>query len=90
MPDEELPVKLPEDVDFSVQGKSPILTSNTFIDTKCPICGAPAKRETDTMDTFMCSSWYYMRYADARNDKEAFDKELVNKWLPVDQYVGGI
>ena len=90
VPDEDLPVKLPEDVDFSVQGKSPILTSKTFIDTKCPICGAPAKRETDTMDTFMCSSWYYMRYADARNDKEAFDKELVNKWLPVDQYVGGI
>ena len=90
VPDEDLPVKLPEDVDFSVQGKSPILTSKTFIDTKCPICGAPAKRETDTMDTFMCSSWYYMRYADARNDKKAFDKELVNKWLPVDQYVGGI
>ena len=90
VPDEDLPVKLPEDVDFSVVGKSPILTSKTFIDTKCPICQAPAKRETDTMDTFMCSSWYYMRYADARNDKKAFDKELVNKWLPVDQYVGGI
>ena len=90
VPDEDLPVKLPEDVDFSVVGKSPILTSKTFMDTKCPICGAPAKRETDTMDTFMCSSWYYMRYADARNDKKAFDKELVNKWLPVDQYVGGI
>ncbi len=90
VPDEQLPVKLPEDVDFSVQGKSPILTSKTFVDTTCPICAAPAKRETDTMDTFMCSSWYYMRYADARNDKKAFDKELVNKWLPVDQYVGGI
>ena len=90
VPDEDLPVKLPEDVDFSVVGKSPILTSKTFIDTKCPICQAPAKRETDTMDTFMCSSWYYMRYADARDDKKAFDKELVNKWLPVDQYVGGI
>ena len=81
---------MPEDVDFSVQGKSPILTSKTFIDTTCPICGAPAKRETDTMDTFMCSSWYYMRYADAKDDKKAFDKDLVNKWLPVDQYVGGI
>lgn len=90
VPDEDLPVKLPEDVDFSVVGKSPILTSKTFIDTKCPICQAPAKRETDTMDTFVCSSWYYMRYADARDDKKAFDKELVNKWLPVDQYVGGI
>ncbi len=90
VPDEQLPVKLPEDVDFSIQGKSPILTSKTFINTKCPICGSPAKRETDTMDTFMCSSWYYMRYADARNDKKAFEKKLVNKWLPVDQYVGGI
>lgn len=90
VPDDQLPVKLPEDVDFSVQGKSPILTSKTFIDTTCPICGAPAKRETDTMDTFMCSSWYYMRYADAKDDKKAFDKDLVNKWLPVDQYVGGI
>ena len=90
VPDNQLPVKLPVDVDFSVQGKSPILTSKTFIDTKCPICGADAKRETDTMDTFICSSWYYMRYSDARNDKEAFNKKLVNKWLPVDQYVGGI
>ena len=90
VPDNQLPVKLPVDVDFSVQGKSPVLTSKTFIDTKCPICGADAKRETDTMDTFICSSWYYMRYSDARNDKEAFNKKLVNKWLPVDQYVGGI
>ena len=90
VPDNQLPVKLPVDVDFSVQGKSPILTSKTFIDTKCPICGGDAKRETDTMDTFICSSWYYMRYSDARNDKEAFNKKLVNKWLPVDQYVGGI
>ena len=90
VPDNQLPVKLPVDVDFSVQGKSPILTSKTFIDTKCPICGGDAKRETDTMDTFICSSWYYMRYSDARNDKEAFNKKFVNKWLPVDQYVGGI
>ena len=90
VPDNQLPVKLPVDVDFSVQGKSPVLTSKTFIDTKCPICGGDAKRETDTMDTFICSSWYYMRYSDARNDKEAFNKKLVNKWLPVDQYVGGI
>ena len=90
VPDNQLPVKLPVDVDFSVQGKSPILTSKMFIDTKCPICGGDAKRETDTMDTFICSSWYYMRYSDARNDKEAFNKKLVNKWLPVDQYVGGI
>lgn len=88
--DKDLPVKLPEDVDFSVQGKSPILTSRTFLDTVCPVCGGAAKRETDTMDTFMCSSWYFMRFADAKNDKECFSKELVDKWLPVDQYIGGI
>lgn len=90
VPYDELPVKLPEDVDFSVQGKSPILTSKTFMETTCPVCGGKATRESDTMDTFICSSWYYMRYADAKNDKAPFDKELVNKWLPVDQYVGGI
>lgn len=85
-----LPVLLPEDVDFTVTGKSPILTSKTFLDTICPVCGGHATRETDTMDTFICSSWYYMRYADPKNSKKCFDKELVNKWLPVDQYVGGI
>ncbi len=90
VPENELPVKLPEDVDFSVQGKSPVLTSKTFMETKCPVCGGAAVRESDTMDTFICSSWYYLRYADAKNDKAPFDKELVNKWLPVDQYVGGI
>lgn len=88
--EEDLPIQLPTDVDFSVQGKSPITTSKTFQNAVCPICGAPAVRETDTMDTFICSSWYYLRYADANNDKKPFDKELVNKWLPVDQYVGGI
>ena len=90
VPDNELPVKLPTDVDFSVQGISPVKTSKTFENATCPVCGGTAKRETDTMDTFMCSSWYYMRYADARNDKECFNRDLVNKWLPVDQYVGGI
>ena len=69
---------------------SPVKTSKTFENTVCPVCGGPAKRETDTMDTFMCSSWYYMRYADAKNSEKAFDRDLVNKWLPVDQYVGGI
>ena len=88
--EEDLPIQLPTDVDFSVQGKSPITTSKTFQNAVCPICGAPAVRETDTMDTFICSSWYYLRYADAKNDKKPFCKELVNKWLPVDQYVGGI
>lgn len=88
--DSDLPVLLPEDVDFSVTGKSPILTSKTFLDTKCPCCGGPAKRETDTMDTFICSSWYYLRYADPKNSEKSFDKTLVDHWLPVDQYVGGI
>lgn len=88
--EENLPVLLPEDVDFSVTGKSPILTSKTFLDTTCPSCGGAAKRETDTMDTFMCSSWYYLRYADAKNSEKCFDKNLVDHWLPVDQYVGGI
>ncbi len=90
VPENQLPVKLPTDVDFSVVGKSPILTSKTFQDTVCPICGGHAKRETDTMDTFVCSSWYYLRYSDAKNSDKCFDRDLVNKWLPVDQYVGGI
>lgn len=88
--EKNLPVLLPEDVDFSVQGKSPILTSKTFMDAKCPCCGGSAKRETDTMDTFICSSWYYLRYADPKNSEKCFDKSIVDSWLPVDQYVGGI
>lgn len=90
VPEDQLPVMLPKDVDFSVVGKSPITTSKTFVNTTCPCCGGPAKRETDTMDTFVCSSWYYLRYSDAKNDKMPFAKDKVNKWLPVDQYVGGI
>ena len=90
VPEDQLPVLLPKDVDFSVVGKSPITTSKTFMNTTCPCCGGPAKRETDTMDTFVCSSWYYLRYSDAKNDKMPFAKDKVNKWLPVDQYVGGI
>ena len=90
VPEDQLPVLLPTDVDFSVVGKSPITTSKTFKDTVCPVCGGHAVRETDTMDTFVCSSWYYLRYADAKNNEKCFDKELADKWLPVDQYVGGI
>lgn len=90
VPEDQLPVLLPKDVDFTVVGKSPITTSPTFKDTVCPVCGSHATREMDTMDTFICSSWYYLRYADAKNDKECFNKDIVNKWLPVDQYVGGI
>ncbi len=88
--EENLPVLLPTDVDFSVVGKSPITTSKTFAETTCPICGGKARREMDTMDTFVCSSWYYMRYSDPKNTEKPFSKELVDKWLPVDQYVGGI
>lgn len=90
VPENQLPVLLPKDVDFSVVGKSPITTSKTFKDTVCPACGGHAVRETDTMDTFVCSSWYYLRYSDARNSEECFNKDKVNHWLPVDQYVGGI
>ena len=90
VPEGQLPVLLPKDVDFSVVGKSPITTSKTFVETTCPCCGGKARRETDTMDTFVCSSWYYLRYSDAKNDKMPFAKDKVNKWLPVDQYVGGI
>ncbi len=90
VPEDQLPVLLPKDVDFSVTGKSPITTSKTFKDTVCPVCGGHAVRETDTMDTFVCSSWYYLRYADAKNPDKCFDKDIVNHWLPVDQYVGGI
>ena len=90
VPEDQLPVILPKDVDFSVVGKSPITTSPTFKDTVCPVCGGHATREMDTMDTFICSSWYYLRYADAKNDKECFNKDIANHWLPVDQYVGGI
>ncbi len=90
VPDEELPVVLPSDVDFNVQGKSPVLTSETFVDTVCPVCNTPAKRETDTMDTFICSSWYYLRFIDPKNDRKVFDSDLVNSWMNVDQYVGGI
>lgn len=88
--EEDLPVMLPEDVDFTVKGMSPVRTSETFKRTTCPICGGPAERETDTMDTFMCSNWYFYRYIDARNDKAPFDKDLIKYWAPVDQYVGGI
>ena len=90
VPEEQLPVLLPKDVDFSVVGKSPITTSKTFAETTCPHCGGKARRETDTMDTFVCSSWYYLRYSDPKNSNLPFEKDKVNKWLPVDQYVGGI
>lgn len=90
VPEDQLPVRLPEDVSFTAGAKSPLATSEEFVHCKCPKCGADAIRETDTMDTFLCSSWYYLRYTDAHNDKMPFDKELNSYWGPVDQYIGGI
>ncbi len=90
VPDEDLPVRLPEDVDFVAGALSPLQTSESFYHCKCPKCGADALRETDTMDTFMDSSWYFIRYADPHNEKDPFDTEKANYWMPVDQYIGGI
>ena len=89
VPDEKLPVLLPDDVIFKA-GENPLTTSETFVQTICPTCGKQARRETDTMDTFMCSSWYYLRYCDPRNTNKAFDEKMANKWMNVDQYVGGV
>jgi len=87
--DENLPVKLPEDVSFNGVG-NPLETSESFKHAVCSICGGPARRDTDTMDTFVDSSWYFLRYCDPKNDKLPFDKEIVDSWMGVDQYIGGI
>ncbi len=89
VPDDQLPVELPENVEFSGKG-SPLAKLESWVNVPCPSCGTPAKRETDTMDTFMCSSWYFMRYPDAQNENAAFDPAVGNDWMQVDQYVGGI
>lgn len=90
IPEDQLPVRLPEDVNFVAGAISPLATSESFLNTTCPKCGGPARRETDTMDTFIDSSWYFLRYTDARNDKEAFNKKIADYWMNVDQYIGGI
>ncbi|NCC78405.1 MAG: leucine--tRNA ligase [Clostridia bacterium] len=87
--EKDLPVTLPYDVEFAPDGKSPLAKSEEFLNTTCPKCGGHATREADTLDTFVCSSWYYLRYVDNKNEEEAFDKEKINKMLPVDKYVGG-
>lgn len=89
VPEKDLPVKLPYDVEFKPNGKSPLASSSEFINTTCPKCGGKATRDPDTMDTFVCSSWYYLRYPDAHNDKMAFDPKIINQMLPVDKYIGG-
>lgn len=90
VPEDELPVRLPEDVVFDGGAISPLATSENFVKATCPCCGGEARREIDTMDTFIDSSWYFLRYTDARNDKEAFNKQLADYWMNVDQYIGGI
>lgn len=90
VPEEELPVRLPEDVNFEQGTVSPLAQSESFVHCTCPKCGGPARRETDTMDTFICSSWYYMRYTDPHNTHKPFAADKVNYWAPVDQYIGGI
>ncbi|MGD0153362.1 MAG: leucine--tRNA ligase [Thermacetogeniaceae bacterium] len=90
VPEADLPVMLPLDVAFEPTGESPLLKAQEFLNTACPRCGGPARRETDTMDTFVCSSWYYLRYCSPRDEEHAFASDQVGCWMPVDQYIGGV
>ncbi|HKN91102.1 MAG TPA: class I tRNA ligase family protein, partial [Acidimicrobiia bacterium] len=90
VPDDELPVLLPDDVEFLPTGESPLRSHAGFLAATCPECGGPARRETDTMDTFVDSSWYFLRFCDATNATAPFDPEKIGRWMPVDQYIGGI
>ena len=90
VPEDQLPVRLPDDVDYDGDQGNPLARHEGFVNTTCPKCGAPAKRETDTLAQWLCSCWYFLRYIDARNENAAFDKALVDKWMPVDQYIGGV
>jgi leucyl-tRNA synthetase len=89
VPEDQLPVVLPENVQFKPTGESPLRYEPGFVNTTCPVCGGPATRETDTMDGFMCNSWYFLRYADPHNDRQAWSEAAMERWLPVDQYIGG-
>jgi leucyl-tRNA synthetase len=90
VPESELPVLLPEQITITQQGGSPLASVPEFLHTTCPVCGGPARRETDTMDTFVDSSWYFYRYTDAHNSAAPFDSEKANYWFPIDQYIGGV
>ncbi|HID15329.1 MAG TPA: leucine--tRNA ligase, partial [Candidatus Atribacteria bacterium] len=90
VPESDLPILLPENVEFLPKGKPPLATNEEFMNTTCPKCGGPAKREPETMDTFVDSSWYYLRYTSPHEEDKPFDREEVNYWLPVDQYIGGV
>ncbi|MEH2177996.1 leucine--tRNA ligase [Nostoc sp.] len=90
VPDKDLPVQLPEEVEFTGRGGSPLTQLKNWVNVLCPTCGTPAKRETDTMDTFIDSSWYFLRFPDAKNEQQVFDSSKINDWMPVNQYVGGI
>jgi len=90
VPDEQLPVELPDVEDYAPRGRSPLAAAEGWSTTDCPTCGGPARRETDTMDTFVDSSWYFLRYCDARNEHAAWDRAALRRWMPVDQYIGGV
>ncbi len=90
VPEQDLPVKLPDNVKITGQGRSPLEAVASFMDVKCPKCGEPGRRESDTMDTFVDSSWYFYRYCDPRNNKAPFDSETIARWFPIDQYIGGV
>ena len=90
VPEEQLPVRLPEISDYAPQGKSPLAAAESWVSTECPRCGGPARRETDTMDTFVDSAWYFLRYLDPTNSQAAWQREVADHWMPVDQYIGGV